>query len=768
MKYQNLCSKLLTFILVVSLNLSFFTQATLAEVPTPPVQPTVVPSPTSPGSPIAPTPPESPLPVQLSPTPGPSNGASIVADPSPTASPALPTQDFIGNSNNGADSTSNTQVKETNVSDIVQANYANIENSINANVITGHNDSSGNVGDTQIKTGDAKLDAMLNTTANKNEFNSIFATTGSQPSIVSNSDNGQNSQNTASSITNNHDSLNQNNSAQITNDLNLRADSGKNNSSKNVGDTTLTTGDANLGATVITAANTNIDGVAVAEFNVNDNHTGDIVIAFPASDSCTVTVCGTPVGSVINTANGENSTNSGSSTSSSSNQIDQGNSSDVTNNLVFAANTGDNQANKNTGGSTSVETGDANVSANVFSLLNNNIIGTGNPVLFGVVNIFGNLIGDIIIPDLGNTRNSTGAINSGNGAGSNNAANISQTNSTDTTQNNTANIDNKVKINSNTGDNTTDKNTYEFGQGSVVESGDASINANVINVANNNVDGDTWWVVLVNNAGHWAGQIMGANPGDTHAGSTGTQFVVDDAGNVIAINNTNNGADSSNSAAQTTTNSNTISQNNTANLANNITINANTGGNSTTKNTGGDTSIKTGDTNVILNIVNFVNNNFTGGKFVFTLVNVFGSWTGNVITPGSQKSAQENTTSAIGGPQSSEGNTATSNNSDQHQNTSSNNNSTSNSANALSSSPIISHPISKSQKAGKILGLFNHGSQNNIVEDNTIQVPSERDMNFGNKPGLKALFASLGLSLILLAIRHPEAMRRLATFMGLL
>ena len=46
-------------------------------------------------------------------------------------------------------------------------------------------------------------------------------------------------------------------------------------------------------------------------------------------------------------------------------------------------------------------------------------------------------------------------------------------------------------------------------------------------------------------------------------------------------------------------------------------------------------AIGTGDAKIVANIVNFVNNNISGGgKLLVTIVNVFGSWLGDFVGPG--------------------------------------------------------------------------------------------------------------------------------------
>lgn len=71
-----------------------------------------------------------------------------------------------------------------------------------------------------------------------------------------------------------------------------------------------------------------------------------------------------------------------------------------------------------------------------------------------------------------------------------------------------------------------------------------------------------------------------------------------------------NGAGSDNTASVNQTSTNTVSQNNVANVTNNVQTNANTGGNSSNFNTGnGSTTVDTGDANVTTNVSNDLNKN---------------------------------------------------------------------------------------------------------------------------------------------------------------
>ena len=276
-----------------------------------------------------------------------------------------------------------------------------------------------------------------------------------------------------------------------------------------------------------------------------------------------------------------------------------------------------------------------------------------------MVNIFGDLIGDIFFPEnvsiccLADTT----VKNVGNGDGSTNTTNVNIDSTDTTTQTNDANILNNINLDATTGDNMTSSNTK--GTNSVT-TGDASIDAQLINIANTNIAGGLWWLVIVNEAGKWVGKILGSD-GNFYGGSDGFEFTVNDAGEV-AVTNSDNGAGSTNTGTVNQTTNNTTEQTNTANIVNNVDLSANTGGNSASRNTGGNNSITTGDANIIANIVNFVNNNITGGGMLFVnVVNVFGSWLGDFVGPGQHKDkttgqlaleAQSQSTGGVGGDNS--------------------------------------------------------------------------------------------------------------------
>ncbi len=376
--------------------------------------------------------------------------------------------------------------------------------------------------------------------------------------------------------------------------------------------------------------------MTVSEFNIEDDHRGDYVLDFAAN--C-VANCGSSATSVANINNGAGSTNTATTSSTNSDSTSQTNNGTVINDMTLVANSGDNTASFNTGGDSSIVTGDANVAANILNFVNNNLAGN---VLLGVVNIFGDLIGDIILPDnpcATCSSSNTTVANTNNGSGSTNTASATTNNTETQFQSNDATIENNLVFAANTGGNSTSFNT---GGDSSVTTGSSNINAQVLNIANTNLSSGDWWLVIVNKAGQWIGQILGAPEGATAAGSSGTQFIVDEHGQITAIN-ANNGANSVNSASANTSNTSTLNQSNSAHVVNNVNLSANTGNNTSSFNTGGDSSIVTGDAKIVANIINFVNNNIAGsGRLVVTFVNVFGNWIGDFVTPGQKKQHQTN------------------------------------------------------------------------------------------------------------------------------
>lgn len=578
-----------------------------------------------------------------------SSPTSTESSPNPSSSPEITTQSQDpSNQNNWSGSADPDEVsgpeEELTREERIDAYYQYLQDK--AEWDAAH---SNNVGNTSIDTGDATASGVVTNTANGSVVNTPGCSVCADNVSATNSGNGTNSNNSGAVTTTNTSAVQIENDANINNNLNFEADSGNNTASFNVGDSEIETGDANVSGVLINSANQT--GLDVIEYNITEDYMGDVILELPADFWTSCNLCG-PSGNLAaeNTGNGSDSTNSASIDSTNTETTDIDNTADVVNDFTLTANSGYNDTSYNVGDS-QIDTGDANVAANLLNFVNSTVDGG---VAF-VVNVFGDLIGDIIFPDLASGGASGGGINAsntGNGSGSTNNANLLFNNQSTTDINNLATIDNNLIIDAETGENSTSANT---GGSNSIDTGDVFVNAQVLNVANINSlgAGEPLWLLLVNNMGTWTGQIVGALTGQNYTGSEGLVFYVDENGEVLAQNSAN-GSGSTNDASISQTNTQNTTIDNTANLVNNVNINANTGNNHANNNTGGSSEIKTGDVNVAASIINFVNTNLIGRKLMVGIINVFGSWKGDAVPPGQDPQADESSSSsqesAQGGP----------------------------------------------------------------------------------------------------------------------
>jgi len=155
---------------------------------------------------------------------------------------------------------------------------------------------------------------------------------------------------------------------------------------------------------------------------------------------------------------------------------------------------------------------------------------------------------------------------SGNGSDSDNTVDVSTSNNTAVVQNNEAHVNNNIKVESNTGENTADDNT---GGDVEIETGDADTEVNVSNSLNSN-----------------QASVDCCNEGDTEVKISGNGS---DSDNDVKLNQTN-GKDSG------------VFQTNKANVNNKVDVDSDTGDNDADDNTGGNVTIKTGDASTTVNV----------------------------------------------------------------------------------------------------------------------------------------------------------------------
>lgn len=314
----------------------------------------------------------------------------------------------------------------------------------------------------------------------------------------------------------------------------------------------ISTGDANIQADVLNLANTN-SANSDTQFqiqNVFGSQTGDITLVDAGSKA--------PEPSLL--------------------LVNQSNTATVTNYILVYANSGWNLI---TGGLGDIQTGAAYATVNIINFINANL--ANSQLSFAIINVFGTLDGNIVLPEPSQLATLLG----GN-------AQINQTN--------TGTVNNSVTASSDTGG-----NSLENGS---IETGNAITTANVINNVNSNMLGGSFYHLLVNNYGTWNGQFVGWGNLAPEAPHYGHMFF--DVNNMPALD--------------TLILNGEINQTNDATVINTVVAQSNTGNNTID----GNGKIKTGNAYTTVNLLNFVNSNWAGTRGFFGLVNILGTLNGDI------------------------------------------------------------------------------------------------------------------------------------------
>ena len=269
-------------------------------------------------------------------------------------------------SGNGANSDSTANVGVSNTTQVTQNNTANITNNVNVSADTGKNDANKNTGgDVDIATGNAKTTVGVSNTANANVADVNGCCVGDLNVTISG--NGAKSTNEANVGVSNTTYVDQDNYAKIKNNVDVDADTGKNDANGNTGGSvSITTGNADTTVAVSNTANKNVATVG------NGSGGGTL--------------------SVVISGNGYKSTNTANVGVSASTLVFQNNSAKITNDVDVDADTGKNDANKNTGGDVEILTGNADADVDVSNLANFNWadVDSCGCILDGTVKIAGN------------------------------------------------------------------------------------------------------------------------------------------------------------------------------------------------------------------------------------------------------------------------------------------------------------------------------------------------------------------------------------------
>jgi len=445
---------------------------------------------------------------------------------------------------------------------------------------------------------------------------------------ASNENTGADSTNSASSDTSNTSSTSTNNTSATTNTATGTAGTGGNAADENTGPGSVSTGNAGVGVQQVTADNLNTSGSQTevshttsgtqnGDLNLNFNpqpYGGDTVDSFTSTN--TVTGSGSDNAVTIN------------HTTETINEIQ--NDGTIDNTLNAGAVTGQNSATQNTGDAT-IATGDANVAATLLNFLNTNVV--DGTLWLEVVDIFGDLNGNVVISEdviqyLERRQREliVGAENSETGANSTNSVDVDVTNEQSTGITNNADVTNNVTVDAITGQNTATQNTG----GSTIDTGDVQATTNTVTLANLNVVDGNLGLIIVNAFNRWMAYLLGSDGSWTPISHEYTAQIL--------AENSQTGADSTNTVDVDVTNTDETSIENTARVNNDVNLSAITGQNTANQNTG-DASITTGDARVNANVVNVVNTNVVRGNLFIAIINVFGNWFGDVLFGGNSISS---------------------------------------------------------------------------------------------------------------------------------
>jgi hypothetical protein len=368
---------------------------------------------------------------------------------------------------------------------------------------------------------------------------------------------------------------------------------------------TTDTNNNNLGeSTTVTDGATSGDASVLANVNAGDAVTGDAdndttvenllqsASVLPQGDTFTENINGDVNGDIL-----INPAAIGSSTVDNTNNLTVGNTTNATlnNNIDLTAQSGDADVSENTtsGNATS---GNADSVANVVNMIDS-MISAGQSFV-GVVNIYGNLNGNIVVPpqfinELLADNVPTTTINSSQITNQNIVTNLDAVN-------NQA-ISNNITTTAKSGQANVSENTTA---GSAT-TGSSNTNVTVFNLTGDQIIGANTLLVFVNVLGNWVGLLMNTPAGTTAAAYGG-------------------------GLTQDTTNSNTdVSSTNNDQINNNIDVASQSGDASVTKNTNAG-SATSGNASSSVNLLNFINTQFSlSNWFGVLFINVFGTWNGS-------------------------------------------------------------------------------------------------------------------------------------------
>ncbi len=292
----------------------------------------------------------------------------------------------------------------------------------------------------------------------------------------------------------------------------------------------------------------------------------------------------------------------------------------VTNNITVDALTGDNKSLDNIA-STTIRTGDSTIDVNLFNLINTNLVGECG--FFGVFNFFSPQTSSLILPNDDDFISHTSS-----------PTTIS---AVDILNSNTVDTDTQTNANANTGENKLN-DSINWLVPPTISTGDISTSQDILDLTNLNYTMNNFAVIRIQHFGHWTGKLIGWDglvfEGDDYLwlvkdNSLADNFAGLTSGDESLESTVNQDGDTENIDIDTHKYV-VIDNNNTATLRNYLNLNADTGHNEANKL---NAEIQTGNAQITTDIFNMLNTNIVGKNWYFGVINIFDTFTGDIIFP---------------------------------------------------------------------------------------------------------------------------------------
>ena len=321
-------------------------------------------------------------------------------------------------------------------------------------------------------------------------------------------------------------------------------------------------------------------------------------------------------------------------------KVTNNNNATVTNSTLTNANSGNNQVTGNNGSNGQITTGDINVLANVLNVVNTNQY---NSSLSQVIQNFNGLAANILMTDPAATAAQLSDALVSTICGTD--VTCKSLNSYVLTNNNNAVLQNTTQVAGNSGGNT----ISGINNNATISSGNVNALVNVLNIANTNLFNSNWTIASINIFGNWHGDLV--MPSDFYFA------------NFVSVGN------STTTPAQAlpigSSVSLSVNNSNTANITNNVSVSAVSGGNLISSGTDASSTpettttpdqatgtinsalIQTGTATAAANTQTYANTNIVNSKWFLSMVNTLGNWSGNVFSLPNQVTMTQTPTGLI-------------------------------------------------------------------------------------------------------------------------